>query len=160
MDIEKILQSDDIHAVGRVLSMYSKRRRWMDVLRGVKGSEVPGDLMMRGLAEAELASMKHEPVVSALDALRVDHRLLELAKDTQWRYMMEAREDDDGWDDIAVAAGLVDEDAGLEAVAASGDEIREWYIARITALTETLKAEGDLARAQAVVDDPPADGQE
>lgn len=144
VDIDKVLQSEDVHVVGDVIKAYNKRLSWTETLREVQDSNAPGDLVMRGFAEAALAQMKDEPVISPLDALRVDARILQLAKKSQWRYMMDAREHGASWDAIADAAGMPG--------GGGGEDMRRWYVDQITTLN---LPENQAARARAVIDDVP-----
>lgn len=149
MDIE----TADMKALTEALAPYNHRKHLLDTLRKTKDSQDPSDLVLRGFTKAELAAMgqRKEPVISALDALRAEHRMVEIARGMRWAKVMDAREDGASWAEIAT---VLDIDANYPAQSA-----RAWYADRIAALADVLD-EDDLTRAKAMIDDPAVvDGQ-
>jgi hypothetical protein len=146
MDIEKIVSWGDPVQLLNLLNLYKERSMWTDVQHRARKSGLAAEMLTADsglqLAEAMLAEL---PVVSGLNALRATTRLVERLQGGRWMAMMEAREQGEGWDEIAAAVGLDGEDRGRV--------IRNWYTGKIE-LQEQYVPSHDSARARAVLDDP------
>lgn len=153
MDAEKIRRvietRGDIPDMWEVLQTHGRHRTW----RAVHQDRVAkGDTA--GAARAA-EWMADEPEISDLDALCVTTLLAERLLGCRWFVMRDAREAGASWQDIAVAIGLADrhDAAGRLTVAAS--EARDWYVHKIEEQENHVPDHHDVARARAVVGDPP-----
>lgn len=133
MDIAEALRTGDERELHQVWTIQGERRVWRGVL--AKAREA-GNTESQAVADRALADLA---VVTALDALRANARLVELLIGRRWIAMQDAREEGASWEQIGEALGMSKQGA------------HDWYRRKIAQQEQYAGEFHDAPRARAAL---------